>query len=121
LPGEILALLVSRYDPAVAAALAAPAFDRLPALMNRTDGNAYYDWRAFHVLAAYDPRAITAFISKLPAAARRTERNTNGEVSVAPEALFRLAAGELLGMPIEARRREAIKKSGAATTELPSE
>ncbi len=120
-PDEILALLASRYDRAMAAALVAPAFDRLPASMDRTDGNTYYDSRAFQVLAAYDPRAITTVISKLPAAAGRTQRSINGEVSVAPEALARLAGGEMLGMPIEGRRRAAIEKSGAATTELPSE
>jgi hypothetical protein len=107
LSDAILALRASRYDRAMAAALVAPVFDRLPVLLDRTDGRGFQDARVFQVLAAYDPRAISTLISTLPAAARRTERNSNGYPSIAPEALARLAAGRMLGMPIDVRRREA--------------
>ena len=107
LSDAILALRASRYDRAIAAALVAPVFDRLPVLLDRTDGQGIRDAGVFQVLAAYDPRAISTLIPTLPAAARRTERNSNGYLSIAPEALARLAAGRMLGLPIDVRRREA--------------
>jgi Carboxypeptidase regulatory-like domain len=107
LSDAILALRASRYDRAMAAALVAPVFDRLPVLLDRTDGWGFQDTQVFQVLAAHDPRAISRLIPTLPATARQAQRNPNGYPSVAPEALARLAAGRMLGMPIDVRRREA--------------
>ena len=107
LSDAILALRASRYDRAMAAALVAPVLDRLPVLLDRTDGWGFQDTQVFQVLAAHDPRAISRLIPTLPATARQAQRNPNGYPSVAPEALARLAAGRMLGMPIDVRRREA--------------
>jgi hypothetical protein len=117
LSDAILALRASRYDRAMAAVVVAPVFDRLPVLLDRTDGQAFHDIRVFQVLAAYEPRAISRLIPALPAAARRTERNPNGYPSVAPEALARLAAARMLGMPIDVRRREATGSFHAAASD----
>jgi hypothetical protein len=107
-----LALLASRYDRAMAGAIAAPALERLPSLLDRTDGGGYYDDRVFLVLTAYDPRAIESLIRALPASARRTEPK-DFQFIVAADPVARLAAAEMLGLPIEARRRAAIKRVGA--------
>jgi protocatechuate 3,4-dioxygenase beta subunit len=105
-----LALLTSRYDRDMADAIAAPALARLAVLAGESEGS--FDARAFDVVAGYDPRAIAALIQSLPAAARKTERPKVGQVPDAPEVLARLAAAEMLGLPIAERRQAALKKSG---------
>jgi hypothetical protein len=107
-----LALFASRYDRAMAGAIAAPALDRLPSLLDRTDGGGYADDRVFLVLTAYDPRAVESLIRALPASARRTERK-DFPLIVAADPVARMAAAEMLGLPIEARRRAAIRRVGA--------
>ena len=44
---ETLALLASRYDRAMADAIVAPALERLPSLLDRTDESKYADDRLF--------------------------------------------------------------------------
>jgi len=107
-----LALLASRYDRPVADAIAAPALDRLPSLLEGSDGWGNYDGRIFDVLAAYDPRVIDALIRAMPPAARRTERTKDGQLKVAAEVAARLAAAEMLGRPIDERRRAGLDKAG---------
>jgi hypothetical protein len=121
LSNAILALRVSRYDSEMAAVLAAPVFERLPVLLDGTDGWGFRDERVFAVLAAFDPRAVPKLLSTLPAAARRTERDRNGFLVVAPEALARLEAGRMLGMPIGVRRRQATGNVYTATSDLPAD
>ncbi|WP_435016306.1 MSCRAMM family protein [Tundrisphaera sp. TA3] len=104
-----LALLVSRYDPAMAAAIVAPALDRLPALLDRTSHFGGNDTQLFGLLAAQDVRIVESLIRALPAAARKTERVRDGWTIVSSEALARLAAAEALGRPPEERRRAALR------------
>ena len=117
----ILALRASRYDRTMAAVLAAPVFDLLPALLDGTSGWGFHDGRVFEVLAAYDPRAISTLLSTLPPSARRPQRDPNGNFADAPEALARVAAGRMLGMPIGVRRREATRPINVPASELPAE
>jgi hypothetical protein len=104
-----LALLASRYERAMAAALVAPALERLPALLDRTNGPGGNSSSTFDLLAAYDVHALESLIRALPPAARKTERNRDGWTSVSSEALARLAAAEALGRPPEERRRAAMR------------
>jgi len=107
-----LALLASRYDRPLADTIVAPALDRLPALLEGSDGWGYYDGRLFDILAAYDPRVIDSVIRELPPAARRTERTRDGNLKVAAEVAARLAAAEMLGRPIDERRRAGLDRAG---------
>ena len=121
LSNAILAMRVSRFDRAMADVLAAPVFKRLPILLDGTDGWGFHDDRVFRVLAAYDSRAIPRLLLTLPAAARRTEHDLNGNLKVAPDAHHRLAAARMLGMPIGARSRAATANIYGAASELPAE
>ena len=105
-----LALLVSRYDRAMAEAIVAPALERLPSLLDRTNSHgSYADSSVFGLLAAFDVRALESLIRALPPAARKTERVRDGWTIVSSEALARLAAAEALGRRPDERRREALK------------
>jgi hypothetical protein len=107
-----LALLVSRYDRAMAAAIVAPGLDRLPSLLDRTNSHgSYVDSSVFGLLAAFDVRAVESLIRALPPAARKTEKVRDGWTIVSSEALARLAAAEALGRRPDERRREALKNS----------
>ncbi|WP_435006864.1 carboxypeptidase regulatory-like domain-containing protein [Tundrisphaera lichenicola] len=103
-----LAMLVTRYNRAVADAIAAPALERLPDFL--VDSNGSYSNNLatiFKSLAAYDPRAIVPLLRSLPETTRvpPPERDTWTAASI--EAQFRLAAAQILGFPPEARPREA--------------
>ena len=63
-------MLVSRYDRAAADAIAAPALERLPMLLDPVDQPGYLEARVFGLITAYDPAAIAPLIG-----ARQTERN----------------------------------------------
>ncbi len=107
-----LALLVSRYDRAMAAAIVAPALERLPSLLDRTNSHgSYADEPVFGLLAAFDVRAVESLIRALPPAARKTERVRDGWTIVSSEALARLAAAEALGRRPDERRHAALKNS----------
>jgi hypothetical protein len=115
-----LALLVSRYDRAMAEAIVAPALERLPSLLDRTNSHgSYADSRVFSLLAAFDVRALESLIRALPPAARKTERVRDGWTIVSSEALARLAAAEALGRRPEERRSAALKNSIYGIQTLP--
>ena len=62
-----LALLVSRYDRAMAAAIVASALERLPSLLDRTNSHgSYADSTVFGLLAAFDVRALESLIRAHP-------------------------------------------------------
>ena len=105
-----LALLISRYDPAMARVIVGPALEKLPTLLDRTNGvGGYAHWSDFNLLAAYDVRAVESLIRALPLSARKTERARDGRTIVSSEVLARLAAAEALGRRPDERRREALK------------
>ncbi len=103
-----LAMLVSRYDRAIADAIAASMVERLPDLM--ADTSQFYSTinpETFKNLAAYDPRTVAPILRALPDAARKAVINTNDQPTISSEAKLRLAAAEILGFPNRARPREA--------------
>jgi hypothetical protein len=108
----VLALLVSRYDREMAAVIAEPVTAALPELASQSNGGGMPFYRSpgnpFHVLAALDPRALVAFIGRLPESARVTRDNGQGP-TLSVEDRARWAGAEMLGMPPEARRRAAIE------------
>lgn len=114
-----LALFVSRFDRAAADAIAAPALDRLTAMLGQMDHPGWYDDRTFFELAAYDPGAIASLIRSLPPPARKSERAPDGQVVIAAEATARVAAAEMLGRPIGDRRRAAVERSSFLFRMLP--
>ncbi len=125
-----LALLVSRYDRAMADAIAAPVLDRLPASIaeaarrgafeTQPSVQTTHDTRVFEILAAYDPRAIVQLIRSLPDPVRKAEEPEDRRVVVSPEIYARLSAALVLGQPIEKRRRQGLERSGLVHDMLPS-
>ena len=103
-----LAMLVSRYDRAIAGAIAASLVERLPDLM--ADTSQFYSTinsETFKNLAAYDPRTIAPILRALPDAARKVVISTNDQPTLSSEAMLRLAAAEILGFPNRTRPWEA--------------
>jgi Carboxypeptidase regulatory-like domain len=103
-----LAMLVARYDRAIADVIAAAALERLPDLLVGSvapDGNVPPPM--FKCLTAYDPRAITPLLRALPDAARKPPPQRNEWTVGSIESQLRLAAAQILGFPYAARPREA--------------
>ncbi|AGA31486.1 carboxypeptidase regulatory-like domain-containing protein [Singulisphaera acidiphila] len=103
-----LAMLVARYDRAIADVIATPELERLSDLL--INSNARYNAAnatIFKSLAVYDPRAIVSMIRTLPDAARKPPLKADTWTAASLEAQLRLAAALILGFPNEARPREA--------------
>jgi hypothetical protein len=103
-----LAMLVGRYDRAMADAIAAANLERLPELLGDQAamyGNSFPT--IFKCLTAYNPRAITPLLRSLPEAARMPPPAHNTWSPASIDAQIRLAAAEVLGVPSAARPREA--------------
>lgn len=108
-----LAMLVSRYDRAMAAALIAPALERLGELVVEVGNDSF----VFHSSAAaaiisplvvYDTRAAAALIQALPDSARKVpERKDNWQFS-SVDAQLRLAAAQMLGLPVDEQIHRAL-------------
>jgi hypothetical protein len=99
----VLAALVARYDRGMAAAIIAPALDRMPGLLVDAFGFSYMQSTVIKALATYDPRAVTVLVRDLPAGARRTPAPRNNWQDASIDAQIRLAAAEALGLPVEER------------------
>jgi hypothetical protein len=107
-----LAMLVSRYDRTMAAAVIAPALERLPELLTGTLTNQY----AFNLgnrpviaaLAAYDARAVVALIEGLPESARTGPDKMGNRSALGMDAQIRLAAAQFLGLPVNERCQKPI-------------
>jgi hypothetical protein len=104
----VLAALVARYDRAMAAAIIAPALDRMPGLLSDGFGFSYNQPGVIKALAVYDPRAVAALVNDLPASARRAPKRQNGWQGASVDAQIRLAAAEALGLPVEERYRKVL-------------
>ncbi len=117
-----VAMWVARYDRAMAATIIAPALERLPELLADTTGIHYMNNSPpIAALTAYDPRAVAELIRILPdsakaAPAKRVNLNHSdvpppggrgGGNKPSLEIRIRLKAVEMLGFPIEERRRKA--------------
>ncbi len=99
----VLAALVARYDRAMAAAIIAPALDRIPGWIVDAFGFSYHQSTIIKALAAYDPRAVAALVRDLPASARRAPEPRNNWQGASLDAQIRLAAAEALGLSVEER------------------
>jgi hypothetical protein len=103
-----LAMRVARYDRAIADALAAPTLERLPDLLAGSTGFSGSSLATIaKYLAAYDPRAIAPLIRALPEPARKPPSKPDAWTAASSEAQIRLGAAQILGVPNEARPREA--------------
>jgi hypothetical protein len=108
-----LAMLVSRYDRAMAAALVAPALERLRELFVEVANNSFvFDSSAaaaiISPLVVYDTRAAVALIQALPDSARKvSERKDNWQFS-SVDAQLRLAAAQMLGLPFDEQIHRAL-------------
>ena len=103
-----LAMLVARYDHAIADVIAAAALERLPDLLVESvapDGNVPAP--IFKCLTAYDPRAINPLLRALPDLARQPPRQDMSWSVGSIETQLRLGAAQILGFPYVARPREA--------------
>ncbi|MGP0063644.1 MAG: carboxypeptidase regulatory-like domain-containing protein [Isosphaeraceae bacterium] len=108
-PRVILAMLVSRYDRAMAAAILAPALERLPDLLtDPSRGNYSMNAPPVAALAACDPRAAVALLRALPDSARKAPAKKDDWNAASVDAQVRLAIAQTLGLPVEERRRKAI-------------
>ena len=104
----VLAALVARYDRAMAAAIIAPALDRLPGLLTEGFGFSYQQSTVIKALAIYDPRAVAAMVRDLPASARKIPEPRNGWQGASIDAQIRLAAAEALGLSSDERYRKVL-------------
>jgi hypothetical protein len=99
-----LAMLVARYDRAIADVIAAAGLERLPDLVVESvtfDGNVIPT--IVKSLTAYDPRAIAPLLRALPDAARKSPPKRDAWTAASIESQLRLAAAQVLGFPNEAR------------------
>lgn len=108
-----LALLVARYDRAMAAVVAAPALGRMPELAGQQFGGGLPIYGAggspIGVLAAYDPPALADLIRRLPEAARVAPDPARSGGGPSFEDRARREGARMLSMPPEARRRAALE------------
>lgn len=104
----VLAALVARYDRPMAAAIIAPALDRMPELLVNGYNVVYYQSTVFKAVAVYDPRAIAVMVRGLPASARRRPPPQNGWQGASIDAMLRLAAAEALGLSFDEQYRKIL-------------
>ncbi len=106
--GATLAMRFAPYDRAIADAVAASAMERLVNMVPEFLG--YYGNElptAFKCLAAYDPRCIAPLLPNLPKLSRRSLQNGGSWDPLNLDDQLRLATAEILGLPRQARFREA--------------
>ena len=104
-----LAMLLARYDRAIADVIAAAYLERLPDLVL---AEPYWPYgyvipTISKCLTAYDPRAITPLLRALPDAARKAAPCQGNQMVGSIDSQLRQAAAQILGFPGEARPREA--------------
>ncbi len=104
----VLAALVARYDRAMAAAIIAPALDRLPGLIADGFRFSYDQSTVIKALAAYDPRVVTVLVNELPASARKAPEPRNNWQRASIDAQVRLAAAEALGLSVDERYEKVL-------------
>jgi hypothetical protein len=104
-----LAMLVARYDRAIADAIARAGLERLPDLLVESAAASYGNAIPMisKNLTTYDPRAIAPLLRALPDAARKPPPKPDTWTAASLESQIRLAAAEILGFPPAARPREA--------------
>jgi Carboxypeptidase regulatory-like domain len=103
-----LAMLVARYDRAIAEVIAAADLEQLPDLL--ADSGVFYPSPVSTIvksLTSYDPRAIGPLLQALPDAARRPPSRHDAWNAASIESQIRLAAVQILGFPSAARPVEA--------------
>jgi hypothetical protein len=103
-----LAMLVARYDRAIAEVIAAADLEQLPDLLSESGG--FYGNNVSTIikdLTAYDPRAIGPLLQALPDTARRQPPRHDTWNAASIESQIRLAAVQILGYPSAARPVEA--------------
>ncbi|MEJ7636662.1 MAG: hypothetical protein WKF75_01425 [Singulisphaera sp.] len=105
-----LAMRVARYDRAIADVIIAAGLERLPDLLVESVG-AYSNVipTISKSLTAYDPRAIAPLLRALPDAARKPPPKSDTWTAASIESQLRLAAAQSLGLPNEARPRDAVR------------
>ena len=87
----------------------AAVLERLRELLVESGPNDYTsDIAPIADLAAYDPRDVVVLIRNLPESARRASASRGSPSTSCPESRIRSKAAEMLGVPIEGRRRKAI-------------
>jgi len=107
----VLAMLVSRYDRAIADVIAAPVLERLQDLLI-DDSTRPYNASIPTIcksLTTYDPRAISLLLRGLPDPLRKPPPKLDAGTAASFEFQFRQAAAEILGFSPGARPREASR------------
>ena len=104
----LLAMLVSRYDRAMAAAIVVPALERLPELLADPSGPHFDRLAVIQAVAAHDPRSIAVILEALPDSARKPPAERDDWTGASIEAQVRLAGAQMLGLPVEERRDKAL-------------
>jgi len=103
-----LAMLVARYDRAMANVIAAADLERLPDLLAEPDGffgNVIPN--IARALTAYESRAIAPLLQALPDTARKPPPRRDNWTAGSVESQLRLGAAQILGSPTAARPSEA--------------
>ena len=103
-----LAMLISRYERAIADVIAAAYLERLPDLLLLGP-----NWPYNHAipsiarsLTAYDPRLIAPLLKSLPEAARKPPPGNNSSMDASIDAQVRQAAAHMLSLPSAVRPGE---------------
>ena len=105
-----LAMLVARYDRAMADVIVAADLERLPdALAESAVTFNRVTPASLKMLTAYDPRVIPSLLRALPDAARKPPARHDDSTAASMESRVRLAAGQILGFPNAARPIEASR------------
>ena len=105
----VLAMLVDRYDRALADAVFAPVAARINELAAEPNSWGLNLADVFKLIAAHDPRAVASLIDRLPESARKTRVHADRNwVETSLDVQARVALAELLGLPVETRRRAAL-------------
>jgi hypothetical protein len=111
-----LAMLVARYDRALADVIARADLERLPDVLGDQDGMYGNSFPTiFKCLTAYNPGAITPLLNALPESARKPPPKYDTWSPGSIESQIRLAAAQMLGVPSAARSREAGRMGDATS------
>ena len=102
-----LAMLIGRYDRAMADVIVGAGRERLPDVVADSTGGESVIPTAVKCLTAYDPRVISRVLQALPETARKPPPRRDQSMPGSMESQVRLAAGQILGFPSEARPIEA--------------
>ena len=95
-----LAMCISRYDQAVASAIAGPVVEMLPEYLAWSYVAPYSGFPTIaKTLAAYDPRAAASVLRALPDSARQAQKSNSDLKILSIESSIRLAIVEALAIP----------------------